>query len=148
MDNSHSGNGNGGEPPASDPIPEFAQDVNDSEVELGFSRLVVPSLQGPDGFAALKGVGVSRPVVALILSSFEILVKINGFDGWVRRTKYSHREFGFFSKAETPQDAEWYPIGNPMDDAAVYLQEWKSGLAQKGQPAEVFTRLPFKHYPV
>jgi hypothetical protein len=150
MAGDRNGSGNGGAPPASAPIPEFPRDVTHSEEELGFSLIEIPSLQAPDEVvSAITGVTFPRPVVAMVLNSFEILVKINGLRLGAWSVMYEHKEFGYFLKTESPKEAKWHNIGYPRESAAIYLQEMKSGIAEhpNERPAEIFKRLSFKYRP-
>jgi len=140
---SHNGNGSAEDPYESDPIPEFSRDLTSSEAELGFALVVVPSLQGFDPLRALSKEDYSYvPVVAVILSSYEILVKLNVGVGKWSKTMYSHREYGYARKFEKSDDAKFYPIGEPIRDAAIYLAQYKAGIVEipQARPAEIFEK--------
>jgi hypothetical protein len=123
-------------------IPEYPQDVTEDEAALGFARWIIPSILDRDTIAGMFGVRGLRPfVVAKILSSYEVLVKISNMEG--QGVVYSHRIYGTYGEE---CEADWMPIGNPIKDAGIYLQELKSGAIELNMGVgHGFKRLKFRH---
>jgi len=60
--------------------------------------------------------------------------------------QYSHKEFGYYFQTEELDEAQWYPIGNPHNDAAIYVAELNAGIvAIPRKNPDVFRRVQFKY---
>jgi hypothetical protein len=94
---------------------EYARDISDDDVSLGFERIEIPrSEEYGGGFV---------PVLARILSSSDILVKTFDYHGGVQ---YAHRRWGYSRLDSTIEDLDWNPLEPPFsfDEAAHFLQEY------------------------
>jgi hypothetical protein len=98
---------------------DYPQEISPDEARVGFRRLLI------DGIGSLMGSMINPtpvPVVATILSSSDILIKICDPFGNV---VYSHRRWG------RPKDGigmdEWIPVFNPVADWQQFLRDYNAG---------------------
>jgi hypothetical protein len=89
-------------------VGEYTQDISPDESFLGFQRLLV------DGIGAIKDPQARPtpvPVVAKILNSSDILIKVSNPDG---NPAFSHRRWGF-DLVTGRALLRWIPIGKTAD---------------------------------
>jgi len=99
----------------------YPQDISTDESALGFQRLLVDGIGDPMG-SRINIVPV--PVVARILDSSDVLIKINDLSG---KVAYSHRRWGRDSRLTALEDRDWYPIHSPIPDANLVIDNYKTG---------------------
>jgi hypothetical protein len=122
------------------------QDISEDEADLGFQKLVIQGMEPAAEIGHLFQAPVSPVLVACILSSYEILLKILDLEGGV---EYSHLQFGSFTIAggENMEDEpDWSPVDVPCKDAAMFLQEYGVGIHKThGHPINFFSSVEFKY---
>jgi hypothetical protein len=119
---------------------EYPQQVTEDEAELGFRLRIFAGFgerrRFPDGKL------IQPPVVAALLSSSEILVKIFGYapDGTIA---YTHQQYGV--TAWSGGESEWSPRSGPHKDAALFIQEHKSGTFELHELAPSIVARSFRY---
>ena len=99
----------------------YPQAITADEAAAGFQRLLIDGIGDP--MASMIYV-VPVPVVAKILDSSDVLVKIYDLDG---KVVYSHRRWGRDSRLTPLEERSWYPIHSPMPDANLVIDNYKTG---------------------
>jgi hypothetical protein len=110
-------------------IDEYPQDISQDEARLGFQLLLV------DGIGALMGSRINPvpvPIVACVLSSSDILVKIFDLNGNVR---YSHRRWGTYTDGVDMKD--WIPVFSPCADLRQFFLEYNAGTHREAFPNRI-----------
>jgi hypothetical protein len=101
----------------------YPQEVTEDELDLGFRLRVFVGLweyrHFPDGKV------ISPAVVAMILSSSEILVKVCDPHGSIY---FTHQRYGRHKSGASITEAAWHPASGPYKDAAMFLQQYGVGL--------------------
>lgn len=102
---------------------EYPQTLTEDERDLGFRLRVFDGLwewkRFPDGKL------VQPAVVARILSSFEILVKICDLDDSIY---FTHQRHGCLKCHLITTEPGWHPASGPYKDAAMFIHEYEVGL--------------------
>ncbi|MGO9586301.1 MAG: hypothetical protein ACLP2Y_08905 [Limisphaerales bacterium] len=102
---------------------DYPQDISPDESELKFGRFLI------DGIVPLIGSGIFPPepvpVVARILSSSDVVVKIYDLRGGVA---YSHRRWGYSRKHGRSSSCAWFPLDKPMKDVKQLFFDFSFGV--------------------
>jgi hypothetical protein len=117
-------------------IDEYPQDISPDEARLGFRLLLV------DGIGALMGSRINPvpvPIVACVLSSSDILVKIYNLTGNIR---YSHRRWGSYTDGVGM--TEWIPVLTPCADLKQFILDYNAGTHQEAFPGKIHSS-PFTY---
>jgi hypothetical protein len=123
------------------------QDISEEEAELGFQKLVLQGMDAEPELLHLFEDAGPPVIVARILSSHEILLKIFDLD---RTVEYSHLEFGYSASMGVKalkSETDWTPVDAPCKDAAIFLQEYGVGIHKTHSlPGAPFTPVKFKYH--
>jgi hypothetical protein len=115
----------------------YPQEISQKESALGFRLLLI------EGIGALMGSQIRPvpvPVVACVLSSSDVLVKIRAENG---RVAYSHRRFGCSKRTPYRRRPEWSPVSLPVSNAQKLISDFKSNIHTENFPQSV-NPFPFK----
>jgi hypothetical protein len=116
----------------------YPQAMTADESAAGFQRLLIDGIGDPMG-SRIHVVPV--PVVARILDSSDVLIKIYDLDG---RVAYSHRRWGRDSRLTPLDERSWYPIHTPMPDFSLLIDNYKTGRVP-GMFEDEIIGFAFKH---
>jgi hypothetical protein len=118
----------------------YPQDISADESALGFQSLLI---DGIGDLMASRIHVVPVPVVAKILDSSDVLIKLYNLNG---KIVYSHRRWGRDSRHTSLDHRSWYPILSPVPDAHIVIDNFKTG-GVKGLFDEEIIGFPFHQRP-
>jgi hypothetical protein len=115
----------------------YPQEISQDESFLGFEPLLI---EGIGDLEADWENPVSAPVVAKILSSSDILLKI--FSP-VWPVAYSHRRWGYSKRWGNPNIYEWHALGSPVGDAGQLISDFSFQVHKEPVRQDIIGK-PFK----